>query len=365
MTSTPSYNPIASPVRTALYRQHLAHHAKMVDFHGWDLALHYGSQLQEHRAVRQNSGIFDVSHMTIIDLCGEGAQYFLRKLLTADISKLSMQRALYCCMCNEQGGILDDLIVYRIASTGYRLVLNAATRLPDLAWIQHQSEAHAIELHERTDLAMVAIQGPKAIEQALTIFHQQADAIRQLTTFSCLAFENFFIARTGYTGEDGIEIITSLENIAHVWQAFLAAGAQPCGLAARDSLRIEAGLLLYGQDMDATTTPLESALGWTIDWKPEDRSFIGREALVAQKKQGPRHKLIGLTLQDKGVMRNGQAVKIENLAEEGIITSGTFSPLLEHSIGFARVPFAAGSNVWVNIRDTYHPAHVGRLRFIK
>lgn len=352
--------------KTPLHATHLACGAKMVDFHGWDMPLHYGSQLNEHHIVRQDAGMFDVSHMTIVDILGAGGRQFLRKLLTNDVDQLSHNgKALYSCMCNEHGGIIDDLIVYQRASDNYRVVLNSATRQNDINWIRQKSEGFAVGLQERRELAMLAVQGPEAIAKTLSILNPaQIDAVSTLTHFECVDVDNWFFARTGYTGEDGLEIIVPNEMIAQLWSDLLNAGVKPCGLAARDTLRLEAGMLLYGQDMDETTTPLESGLAWTVKWTPEDRGFIGMGALFSQKQEGLQRKMVGLTLLDKGIMRHGQKVIIEGCAD-GIITSGSYSPTLEQSIALARVPVETGDRVMVDIRGKLIPAQVGKPRFIK
>lgn len=351
--------------KTPLYAYHLASGAKMVDFHGWEMPLHYGSQLDEHRYVRQAAGMFDVSHMTVVDVLGAGGRQFLRKLLTNDVDQLThIGRALYSCMCNEHGGIIDDLIVYQRQPDNYRLVLNSATREQVLDWLRDQIRGFSAGLQERNELAMLAVQGPDAIAKTLSILPPaQVDAISTLAHFECVEFDHWFFARTGYTGEDGLEIILPQETIGELWNNLLQVGIKPCGLAARDTLRLEAGMMLYGQDMDETTTPLESNLAWTVKWQPEDRGFIGMGALLSQKQRLQR-KLVGLILQDKGVMRSGQRVVIEG-QHDGIITSGTFSPTLNQSIAFARVPIATGEQVMVDIRGTLHPATVTKPRFVK
>lgn len=352
--------------KTPLHATHLACGAKMVDFHGWDMPLHYGSQINEHHFVRQDAGMFDVSHMTIVDILGAGGRQFLRKLLTNDVDQLQHNgKALYSCMCNEHGGIIDDLIVYQRASDNYRVVLNSATRQNDITWIRARSEGFAIGLQERPELAMLAVQGPEAITKTLAILSPaQIDAVSTLTHFECVDVDNWFFARTGYTGEDGFEIIVPREFIVPLWNDLMQAGVKPCGLAARDTLRLEAGMLLYGQDMDESTTPLESGLAWTVKWEPEDRGFIGMGALFTQKRQGIEQKMVGLTLLDKGIMRHGQKVIIEGCAD-GIITSGSYSPTLEQSIALARVPVNTGNRVMVDIRGKLIQAEVGKPRFIK
>jgi aminomethyltransferase len=352
--------------KTPLHATHLKCGAKMVNFHGWEMPLHYGSQLNEHHQVRQDAGIFDVSHMTIVDILGAGGRLFLRKLLTNDVDALEHNgKALYSCMCNEHGGIIDDLIVYQCASDNYRIVLNSATRQEDLAWIRKISEGFAVGLQERRELAMIAVQGPNAIAKARSVLNPaQVDAVSTLTHFECVDVEQWFFARTGYTGEDGLEIIVPQDQVAQLWDDLVQAGVQPCGLAARDTLRLEAGMLLYGQDMDTSTTPLESGLAWTIKWEPTDRNFIGMGALVSQKQLGVKRKMVGLTLLDKGIMRQGQRVVIDGQAD-GMITSGSFSPTLGHSIALARVPVETGTEVLVDIRGKLIPATVGKPRFVK
>lgn len=352
--------------RTPLYAEHLACSAKMVDFHGWEMPLHYGSQLNEHHQVRTDAGLFDVSHMTIVDVLGAGGRYFLRQLLTNDVDQLLHNgKALYSCMCNEHGGIIDDLIVYQRASDNYRIVLNSATRHNDIAWIRKKSEGFAVGLQERPELAMLAVQGPHAIAKTLNMLTPaQIDAVSTLTPFESVEIDQWFFARTGYTGEDGFEIIVPQELVTQLWADLVQAGIKPCGLAARDTLRLEAGMLLYGQDMDESTTPLESGLAWTVKWEPIERNFIGMGALLSQKEAGVKHKMVGLTLLDKGIMRHGQRVIIEGEAE-GIITSGGYSPTLDKSIALARVPMTTGSRVMVDIRGKLIPASVGKPRFVK
>lgn len=352
--------------KTPLHAMHLASNAKMVDFHGWDMPLHYGSQLNEHHFVRQDAGMFDVSHMTIVDILGAGGRTFLRKLLTNDIDSLNHNgKAIYSCMCNEHGGILDDLIVYQRASDNYRVVLNSATRKKDIEWIRQKSDGFSVGLQERNELAMIAVQGPMAIAKTLTVLTPaQIDAVSTLTPFECVDVDNWFFARTGYTGEDGFELIVPKDLVASLWTDLIAAGVKPCGLAARDTLRLEAGMLLYGQDMDETTTPLESGLAWTVKYEPQDRNFIGMGALLSQKQEGLKRKMVGLILQDKGIMRHGQKVLVDGCAD-GIITSGGYSPTLEQSIALARVPVATGTSVLVEIRGKLIPAKVVKPRFIK
>ena len=351
---------------TALYKQHLAAQAKIIDFAGWALPINYGSQLAEQQAVREDAGMFDVSHMNIVDLLGAGGRQLLRTLLANDVDKLNHPgQALYSCMLNHRGGIIDDLIVYFCAPDKYRLVLNAATKEKDLAWIQQQADPAAVGIQTQPDLAMLAIQGPNAISKTNKILNPaQQDAVSTIKPFEGVEVDEWFFARTGYTGEDGLEIILPATQIAAFWEQLLTAGIKPCGLGARDSLRLEAGLLLYGQDMDATTTPLESGLNWTIAWEPQDRNFIGRAALEMQLAEGCRSKFVGLVLEEKGMLRSGQTVIIPE-GGTGVITSATYSPTLETAIALARVPVAAGEQATVSVRGKELAVKIIKPRFVK
>jgi aminomethyltransferase len=310
--------------------------------------------------------MFDVSHMTVVDILGAGARQFLRQLLANDVDTIPHHgKALYTCMCNEHGGIIDDLIVYQRASDSYRLVLNSATKQKDIQWICSQSQGFSVGILERPELAMLAIQGPNAHEKIKAALNNaQNDAISTLTPFESVDVGHWFFARTGYTGEDGFELILPKEDVVTLWRNLRTNGVAPCGLAARDTLRMESGMMLYGQDMDETTSPLESGLTWTIKWEPENRGFIGEGALLRQKSQGITRKLVGLTLLDKGIMRHGQRVVIDN-EPDGIITSGGYSPTLNKSIALARVPINTGSSVLIDIRGKLLHAKVGKPRFVK
>ena len=352
--------------RTPLYDLHVALGAKLVDFGGWDMPLHYGSQVEEHHQVRQDCGVFDVSHMTVVDVAGAEAQAFLRRLLANDVARLEAPgKALYSAMLNEAGGIIDDLIVYRSAA-GYRLVVNAATHDKDLAWMRAQSEGFAVELHERDDLAMLAVQGPHALERcAELVTPPRASLIRTLQPFHGQAEGDWFIARTGYTGEDGLEILLPADEAPGLLNDLVGAGIAPVGLGARDTLRLEAGLNLYGQDMDETVTPQAANLGWTVAWGPAERDFIGRAALEAQRAAGGAEtKLVGLVLEERGVLRAHQAVRVEGLGD-GEITSGSFSPTLGKSIALARVPAGTGERAEVEIRGKWYPVRVVKPAFVR
>jgi aminomethyltransferase len=352
--------------KTHLYARHLTLGAKMVDFHGWSMPLHYGSQLEEHHAVRKNSGIFDVSHMTVIDILGAGGRQFLRKLLCNDVDSLQhVGRALYSCLCNEHGGIIDDLIVYQRTPDNYRVVFNSATKNRVLPWLHEKMVGFSVGLQKRTELGMIAIQGPDAMQKLQAVLSPaEQDAVSTLAAFECVDIGDSFFARTGYTGEDGLEIILPEERIGEMWDRLIATGVKPCGLGARDTLRLEAGLLLYGQDMDETTSPLESGLAWTVKWEPHDRDFIGMSALLSQKQRGLKRKLVGLTLHEKTIMRPGQSVFID-AHPVGIITSGTYSPTLNCSIALARVTADVDEKVTVDIRGKRFEARVQKPRFVK
>jgi aminomethyltransferase len=351
--------------RTVLYDSHVAAGGRMVAFSGWDMPLHYGSQLQEHHRVRAEVGMFDVSHMTIIDLVGPGSRAFLRRLLANDVARLSTPgSALYTCMLNHEGGILDDLIVYLLGEEHFRLVANAATRDSDLSWMRARlaEMPDAAQLIPRPDLAMLAVQGPMAELALAKVFSAETmSAVHALSAFQFIERPEGFIARTGYTGEDGFEILLPAQAAPALWRALLAAGVPPCGLGARDTLRLEAGMNLYGTDLDADHTPQECGLGWTVDLAPAERDFIGRAALAART---PRCRQVGLVLQGRGVLRNGLTVRLPGGAE-GRITSGGFSPTLQRAIALARVPLGPASLCEVMLRGQALPARVVKPPFVR
>lgn len=355
--------------KTPLFESHVETGGRMVDFGGWDMPVHYGSQLEEHHAVRRSAGMFDVSHMTVVDLAGSRSGEFLQRLLANDVAKLKTRgKALYSCMLAEDGGILDDLIVYFFDDNNYRMVVNAATREKDLAWIKGKAASFEVEVNERDDLAMIAVQGPRARETAATVLpaHLREQALA-LKPFAGTACDDYFIARTGYTGEDGWEIILPAGLASEFWASLAKAGVVACGLGARDTLRLEAGMNLYGTDMDESTSPLESGLGWTIAWQDSeggDRQFIGSAALREQKATGVARKFVGLVLQDRGVLRGHQRILVDG-EDDGITTSGTYSPTLECSIGMGRVPAATGSNCRVEIRGRRLAARVVKPPFVR
>ncbi len=353
-------------LKTPFYQSHLDANAKIVDFGGWDMPLHYGSQLEEHHVVRQDAGMFDVSHMTLVEVKGADAKAYLRYLLANDVDKLQQSgKALYSGMLNHEGGVIDDLIVYFIDPTYYRVVVNASTREKDLAWMTEQAAKFDVDVTENTDFAMLAVQGPNAIAKTNSVLSAaQQQAVDGLGVFFGVDSEGLFIARTGYTGEDGYEIMIPAEQAAEFWTKLLNAGVSPCGLGARDTLRLEAGMNLYGNEMDESVSPLEANMGWTISWEPQERDFIGRSALQQQKEAGVANKLVGLVLEGKGIIRSHMKVIIEGIGE-GVTTSGTMSPTLKQSIGIARVPKATGETVMVEIRKKQVPAKVVKATFVR
>ncbi|HZZ91455.1 MAG TPA: glycine cleavage system aminomethyltransferase GcvT [Usitatibacter sp.] len=353
------------PKTTPLHATHLASGARMVDFGGWDMPLHYGSQIDEHHAVRRDAGLFDVSHMLALDVEGRGARAFLRHALANDVDRLKAPgKALYSCVLNDAGGVIDDLIVYALAPDRYRVVVNAGTADKDLAWLEAMRvkiAPHA-RLTPRRDLAMIAVQGPSARERTWNALPALRDGTRELAPFHAHEAGGMLVARTGYTGEDGFELTLPAADAVRAWEALVAAGATPCGLGARDTLRLEAGMNLYGQDMDESVSPLDAGLAWTIDSKP-GRDFVGRAAL--ERSASPAVFAGLVLLEAGGVLRAHQVV--ETACGEGTITSGTFSPTLGKSIALARLPAgtAHGETVRVRVRDKHLAARVVKLPFVR
>lgn len=355
--------------KTVLNTLHRELGARMVDFGGWDMPINYGSQIEEHHAVRRDAGMFDVSHMTVVDLHGARAREFLRHLLANSIDKLKAQgKALYTCMLNEQGGVIDDLIVYLLGDEHFRLVVNAATREKDLAWIEQQAKPFGVVVKERPDFAMIAVQGPNARAKVIGLLHEvDRPRIEKLGRFAAAAGQGphgvpLFIARTGYTGEDGFEIMVPEDQAVALWKELAAVGVTACGLGARDTLRLEAGMNLYGQDMDENVTPWEASLAWTIALDA-GRDFVGRKALEAQKAAGVPRVMVGLVMDEKGVLRHGQ--KVLTPQGEGEILSGSFAPTLNKSVAFARVPAGVTDNVRVDIRGREVPVRVVKFPFVR
>lgn len=352
--------------KTILCELHREFGGRMVEFAGWELPLHFGSQLEEHRTVRRDAGMFDVSHMSVIDLTGPDARDFLGKLLSNDIARLKGSgRALYTCLLNESGGVIDDAIIYWRGGESFRLVSNAATRNRVVSWMAEHATAHEVSVAPRADLAIVAVQGPEARRKAGSCLPTELrEPAAALPSFSFAEAGDWFVARTGYTGEDGYEIILPKEEAPVLWRRLAAEGVAPCGLGARDTLRLEAGLCLSGQDMDETVTPLECGLGWTCALEPTGRDFIGRAALEAQRRKGELLRFVGLSLEGPGVLRHGQAVLVPEIGE-GVVTSGIFSPTLGCSIAFARLPAGDYRHCLVDIRGRLRPARVTGTRFLR
>jgi aminomethyltransferase len=350
--------------KTPFYQSHLDASAKMVDFAGWDMPIHYGSQITEHDIIRTDAGMFDVSHMTVVDVSGADSGAYLRHLLANDIAKLKQHgKALYSCMLNTEGGVVDDLIVYFLGDQFYRVIINSATRDKDLAWLKRQADDFSdVGLTVRDDVAMIAVQGPTAREKTLSLFESNRSELESVGRFEAATIGDYFIARTGYTGEDGFEILMPLDQAVGFWQQLLKAGVKPCGLGARDTLRLEAGMSLYGTDMDESTSPLCSGLGWTLSIS-DDRHFIGKSALLVEKEQGVKQQLVGIVLKDKGVLRNH--LKVVTVKGEGEITSGSYSPTLGKSIALARIPVGVTGEVDVEVRNKMLKAEIVKIPFAR
>ena len=351
--------------KTPLNELHRAAGARMVDFGGWDMPVNYGSQIEEHHAVRGGVGMFDVSHMQVVDVKGAGARDFLRRALANDVAKLRTPgRALYTCMLDESGGVVDDLIVYFFREDFFRVVVNAGTAAKDIAWLDGLRTKWSVQatLTPRTDLAMIAVQGPRARETVWKVFPQVKAATESLAPFNAAQCGEIMVARTGYTGEDGFEIVLPAAQAGEAWQALVRAGAKPCGLGARDTLRLEAGMNLYGQDMDEAVSPLDAGLAWTVDLS-DGRDFVGRKPLETN---GQKREFAGLVLEETGgVLRAHQ--KVTTPLGEGEITSGTFSPTMSRSIALARLPRGVkpGDTVHVQVRDKALAARVVKLPFVR
>jgi aminomethyltransferase len=351
--------------KTPLHALHLAAGARMAPFAGWDMPLHYGSQLDEHHAVRAAAGVFDVSHMAQADVSGPQADHYLRRVLCGDVARVASGKALYTCLLNEHAGIIDDLLVYRLGADRFRLVLNAARRDADLAWLRAQLAGFDAVLTPRDDLAMLAVQGPQARTLAESLLPAALRAgVAALARFAAAEQGDWLVGRTGYTGEDGYEIMLPAADAPALWQALLQAGVRPAGLGARDTLRLEAGLSLYGHDMDDTITPLECGLGWTVHWEPRERDFIGRAALAAQRAAGPGRQRGGVVLACRGVLRDGAPV-LQDGRPIGHLTSGGFGPTIGRGIGLARVLAGAGGVCTIRIRDRELPARFVNPPFVR
>lgn len=352
--------------QTPLYDEHVRLDAKVVDFAGWDMPLHYGSQIDEHNKVRKDAGMFDVSHMTVVDLQGKRCRELLGRLLANNIERLKQKgKALYSCMLNEQGGIIDDLIAFYVENDQFRLVVNAATREKDIAWISRLAGKYEVQVEERADVAMIAVQGPQARGKVHKVMGPALGiALDKLAPFYSLSADGMFISRTGYTGEDGYEIILPAAEAVALWQALIKEGVSPIGLGARDTLRLEAGMNLYGTDMDESTTPLESGLSWTVAWEPEGRDFIGRTALEEKRGNPATKRFVGLILSDRGVLRSHQRVFKDN-KQVGEVTSGTFSPVLGKAIAFARIVADVEGDCMIEMRGKELPAMIVKPPFVR
>ncbi|HEY2146111.1 MAG TPA: glycine cleavage system aminomethyltransferase GcvT, partial [Steroidobacteraceae bacterium] len=353
-----------------LYDLHVEQGAKIVDFGGWDMPLHYGSQIEEHHWVRRDAGMFDVSHMAVVDLTGTRVREFLRHLLANDVARLkSAGKALYTCMLLPNGGVIDDLIVYFLSPTSYRLVVNAGTRGKDLIWIRKHAAEFKVTVNERQDLAMIAVQGPNARQRtAALLTPAQSVAVLELKPFFGAPVDSWFVARTGYTGEDGFEVMMPATEAADVWRGLLGQGVKPAGLGARDTLRLEAGMNLYGNDMDENHHPLECGLAWTVAFDPATRDFLGRKALESARDAHGGRELVGLLLEERGVLRSHQRVLVDGagaIGAAGEVTSGTFSPTLNRSIALARIPKTSNPLVQVEIRGKLHAARIVKPPFVR
>jgi len=349
---------------TPLYQAHIDAGGKMVDFGGWEMPLNYGSQIEEHHQVRNDAGMFDVSHMTVVDFKGLQAKVFLQTLIANDVDKLKTEgKALYSCMLNEKGGVVDDLIVYYLNDEDYRMVINAGTTEKDIAWINTQAEGFDVSVEPKFDLAMIAVQGPNARAKVFEAMPGVEDVCGELKPFNAASLGSLFIARTGYTGEDGFEIMLPEKSAEFTWKMLLEVGVKPCGLGARDTLRLEAGMSLYGSEMNDQVSPLEAALTWTVDLSDEDRHFVGRDALEALRDKGVKKTIVGLVLEGKGVIRNHQ--KVLTSLGEGKVTSGTFSPTMGKAIALASMPMGAVGSCEIEMRNKQVSAKIVKPPFVR
>ncbi|MBT3186644.1 MAG: glycine cleavage system aminomethyltransferase GcvT [Candidatus Thioglobus sp.] len=349
---------------TPLYQAHIDAGGKMVDFGGWEMPLNYGSQIEEHHQVRNDAGMFDVSHMTVVDFKGPQAKVFLQTLIANDVDKLKTEgKALYSCMLNEKGGVVDDLIVYYLNDEDYRMVINAGTTEKDIAWINTQAEGFDVSVEPKFDLAMIAVQGPNARAKVFEAMPGVEDVCGELKPFNAASLGSLFIARTGYTGEDGFEIMLPEKSAEFTWKMLLEVGVKPCGLGARDTLRLEAGMSLYGSEMNDQVSPLEAALTWTVDLSDEDRHFVGRDALEALRDKGVKKTIVGLVLEGKGVIRDHQ--KVLTSLGEGKVTSGTFSPTMGKAIALASMPMGAVGSCEIEMRNKQVSAKIVKPPFVR
>jgi aminomethyltransferase len=333
--------------KTPLNKSHIELGAKMVNFSNWEMPISYSSLIEEHNAVRNTVGIFDVSHMSVFDFDGDNQVAFFEKIFANDIKKIYKDnKAIYGALLNEEGGILDDLIIYH-ANNKFRLVSNCSTREQNRQWFEKHAVEFGVKVMERSDMGILAIQGPDALNKILGI-KEVDNQVNTLQSFGCMFEGDKLYARTGYTGEDGLELIVPTKDINHLWDQALELGCTPIGLGARDTLRLEAGLNLYGNDMTINNHPYESNMGWTIDMSDESREFIGKDALLSID-QSKSQKIVGIILQDKGILRSGYEITHEQ--GKGEVLSGSYSPTLQSSIGLARVDQGYKENGKVMIRN--------------
>nr|WP_315041546.1 glycine cleavage system aminomethyltransferase GcvT [uncultured Moraxella sp.] len=361
--------------RTPFYQSHLENNGKIVDFSGWELPIHYGSQIAEHEAVRTDAGMFDVSHMVVTDIVGADSKAWLQKLLANDIAKAkTVGKAIYSAMLNDNGGVIDDLIAYRMneAETEYRIVSNAATRDKDLAQFNKVAKDFDVTITERPELAMLAVQGPKAIEKLANAKPTWVESLNALKPFvgkdlTEIEGKDWFVAKTGYTGEDGVEVILPESQASEFFNLLKDNGITPTGLGARDTLRLEAGMNLYGHEMDETINPYECGMAWTLAVK-DDRDFIGRKAMQDKQDKaiadGTDVMQVGLVLDGRGVLRDGMEVTLAN-GKKGVITSGTFSPSLKQSIAIARIPMTTDTTANVDMRGKATEVRIISLPFVR
>lgn len=350
--------------KTALHQVHVDNAAKLVDFSGYSMPLHYGSVIREHLAVRESAGMFDISHMGILNIEGSGAKEWLRIMLTNDVAKLDTGRGLYSCLCRQDGGVIDDLIVFMLGENHYRLYIDAARCAKDRIWL----DAHLVDdvqITQVTGNAMIAVQGPDAV--AFTCNALEALGVpmelAELPRFSFLTHGKWFVSRTGYTGEDGVEITLPEYEASELWLALEEEFVIPAGLGARDTLRVEAGFGVYGQDIDEKHTPAESGLERTIDISDETRQFIGRKILEDHKQFGGRFFQVGLMLDGQGLLRRGANVQLVGQSI-GNITSGSYSPVRAVSVGLARVSRTFTGSCDVSVRDRLRPARITTIPFV-
>jgi aminomethyltransferase len=350
--------------QTPLYQMHIESQGKMVDFEGWEMPLNYGSQIEEHHQVRHDAGMFDVSHMSVVDFKGAKAKAFLQILIANDVDKLKTQgKALYSCMLNESGGVVDDLIVYYQNDEYYRMVINAGTTEKDMAWINTRVNGFDVSVERMSDLAMIAVQGPNARAKVFAAMPGLEEVCGELKPFNAASLGGLCITRTGYTGEDGFEIMLPSSAAKFTWKMLLEAGVKPCGLGARDTLRLEAGMSLYGSEMSDEVSPLEAALTWTVDLSNKNRRFVGRDALELLKNKGVKKTIVGLVLEGKGVIRDHQKV-MTNLGE-GEVTSGTFSPTMGKAIALASVPKGSTGQCEIEMRKRQVYAKIVKPLFVR